>query len=73
MASTYPLSNSLGQELSAPAQRKNGTPAKRSLGRAIYDALVQAQSRRAEREIAKYFNTATFTDSTERTAYRRYL
>ena len=78
MASTYPLSNSIGQELSAPAQRtsvapKSVTPAKRSVWRAVYDAMIHAQSRRAEREIARVLGNGRFTDSAERAAYRRYL
>ena len=73
MASTYPLSHSRGQELSAPALRTSAAPAKRSFLRALYDAMINAQSRRAEREIARYLGTGRFTDSAERDAYRRYL
>ncbi len=75
MASTYPLSHSVGQELSAPAQRASvaAKPAKRSFWRTIYDAMIHAQARRADREIARLFGNGKFTDNAERTVYRRYL
>jgi hypothetical protein len=48
---------------------------KRSLLRRIYDAMVESQQRRAEREIANYLQRGgvKFTDHVEREIERRFL
>jgi len=47
----------------------------RSLLRRVYDALVESQQRRAEREIASYLQRGgvKFTDHVEREIERRFL
>lgn len=39
----------------------------------LLDAIEQSNVRRAEREIARYLRTNTFTDETEREIERRFL
>ena len=48
---------------------------KRGLLRRIFDALIESQQRRAEREIASYLRRGgvKFTDSVEREIERRFL
>ena len=73
MASTYPLSNS-ASSLTAPARPNSGPRVNRSFWRALFDAIVAIQTRRAENEIAKHFGqSGKLTDSIERAAYQRYL
>lgn len=70
MASTYPLSNTAAHELAAaPAIKASVRP----FWNRLFDALVEAQTRRAEREIARYLSTGPFTDAAERAAFDRYL
>lgn len=47
--------------------------ARRSFWSRVFDAIEQANRRRAEREIARYLGTHKFTDETEREIERRFL
>ena len=55
-----------------PAARQ---PAKRPLLQRMFDFIVEAQTRRAEQEIARYMGARglKFTDEAEREAERRYM
>ena len=46
---------------------------KRSLFRRIFDAIERANMRRAEREVAFYLRSGTFTDEAEREIELRFL
>jgi len=46
---------------------------KRGLLRRFFDAVIDSQQRRAEREIAKYLHGVKFTDDVEREIERRFL
>jgi len=47
--------------------------AQRSIWSRLFDAIEQANRRRAEREIALYLGTHKFTDEVEREIERRFL
>lgn len=51
------------------------TPAKarKPLLRRIIEALMEAQARRAEREVARFLQTRAWNDDTEREIERRFL
>jgi hypothetical protein len=54
---------------------KNPPRAERGLFRRLFDAIEQSNTRRAEREIARYLRSSgtKFTDETEREIERRFL
>ena len=56
----------------APAQTADAKPARKPLLARLYDAVVQSQQRRAEREIGRYLaNRGPLTDEIEREIMRR--
>jgi len=57
----------------APAARADERPARKPIWRRLFDALVESQQRRAEREIARYLASrgGLLTDDMEREMLRR--
>jgi hypothetical protein len=53
------------------AEAAKAEPARKPLRTRIYNALVRAQQRRAEREIARYLAGRPLTDDVERELLRR--
>ncbi len=53
--------------------RSAQTTAHKSLIRRILDALMAAQARRAEREVAQFLQTRAWNDETEREIERRFI
>jgi SOS response regulatory protein OraA/RecX len=47
--------------------------ARKPLIRRIIDALMEAQARRAEREVAQFLQTRAWSDETEREIERRFI
>lgn len=67
MASYFPL-------VASPATPLTSVSAKPGFWRRVLDRLIEAQHRRAEREIARYIHlSGSFTDSVEREIERRYM
>ncbi len=61
-----------GRDLPVQTQTKKSTTPRRSLWRRFLDALIEARTRQAEREIARYMATKRFTDASERDIERRF-
>lgn len=55
------------------AGRATQTTVRKPLLRRIIDALMAAQTRRAEREVAQFLQTRAWNDETEREIERRFI
>lgn len=70
MARYAPLTFDTARAL--PAARSTTHPAKLGLLRRIYDAIIEARQRQAEREVTRFLAThEKFTDQLEREMMRR--
>jgi hypothetical protein len=59
--------------LPARARGVTQSPTRKPLLRRIIDALMEAQARRAEREVAQFLRTRAWNDETEREIERRFM